>query len=168
MISCIFQPIFVSLFQKLKINTVGLLDSLKNLFSKGQSSLENTVQVAKNAMEHSGETFDTIKNQVSEMSSSLQEQGKELMDKTVEAAKDVVENSGGTLEGLKNKVSELSADLQEEGKELLNKTEDAIHQVKDSVVEKGNDLIDQAKNKVSGQTTTNDTNQAPIEEDKKA
>lgn len=145
---------------------MGLLDSLKNLFSKGQSQLENTVNVAKNAVENSGETFDSIKNQVSEISSNLQEQGKELMDKTVEAAKDVVENSGGTIEGFKNKVSEMSAELQEEGKELLSKTEEAMHQVKDAVVEKGSELIDNAKNTVAGHTNTNDANQAPEEENK--
>lgn len=145
---------------------MGLLDSLKGLFSKGQATIENTVDAAKHAVENSGETLNSIKEQVSEMGTNLQEQGKELMDKTVEAAKDVVENSGETLEGIKNKVAEVSAEIQEEGKELLHKTEEALHAAKDTVVEKGEELIETAKNTISGEDAAAETPAA--EEEHKA
>jgi vacuolar-type H+-ATPase subunit H len=79
---------------------MGLLDSIKGLFTQATEKIDQTADLAKNVVENSSESFNEIKEAISTATSEIAESGKEFIAKsseTISHAKDIVVEKGSEI-----------------------------------------------------------------------
>jgi len=91
---------------------MGLLDSIKGLFTSASVKIEQTAEMAKNVVENSSGSLNEIKDAVSNAATELAESGKEFIDKSAE-----------TLSHTKNVVLEKGNEIIEAAKETIHHTD---------------------------------------------
>ncbi len=79
---------------------MGLMDTIKGLFSSASEKIDQTADMAKNVMENSSGSLTDIKEAISNATSEIAESGKEFIDKSAETlshTKDIVVEKGGQI-----------------------------------------------------------------------
>jgi ElaB/YqjD/DUF883 family membrane-anchored ribosome-binding protein len=79
---------------------MGLLDTIKGLFTKATDKIDQTADLAKNVVENSSESFNEIKDAITNATTEIAESGKEFIAKSTETlthTKDIVVEKGNEI-----------------------------------------------------------------------